>query len=469
MLFTIFLRNIILFLTVLLCSSTQAKSMSQEASLNCHLATAKKIILDSLPGEEVLAEKILINCIRLHPNDLEVILTLAQFIEQQVILGEKPPLEMHKSLSLVSQAYALAPYNPKVRYMLAHVLGTVGKYEEAQNLYDTTFQEFPYEKETLIEKAKLIVEKKPEEAFRLITESIKMGTSIDDVIVIILNCVRLKNQPDSYLEDLALVTKQFENRWLFHKLGLAYIEEKKYDLAAKAFSRAIQLGNSVESKLQLAIIQYQYLEEHKNSILNFKSLIQEAEKNKYMTQSSQALLYSHYSLALFTNHKIQEASRAAVQVALKSFSKREFIESLVYEYKSRHALPILQSALEIMIVNDPAFDLPHASLGEIYETKKDYLAALQAFDKAIIINPQKMLYVYHKSCVLARLGKKQESLQSLKIALNADNSLLKLAQSNPDFSVLKSDARFSEEFASLFSKKYDNTWVSTETDFKFVP
>ena len=368
-----------------ICTLAQSEENVQDSSANCHLAEAKKMITDVIPGEGVQAEKFLIQCVRTNPKYIEPILELAKLVEQQVSFGERPVFAIHKSIALVSQAYHLDPNNPKVRYVMAHLLGTIGQYEEAQNFYEKTMEEFPNSKETLIEKARLIGKQNPDEALRLITESVKLGTNSDDVIEVILNSIRFKNNTNSYSQDLSIAADQFKNRWLFHKLGLIYIEEKKYAQAAQAFHRAIELGNNIESKLQLAILQYQYLKNFKASILTFENLIQEMENKKYIPSSSHALVYSHYSLALYANNNIVGAAKAALQVVEKSFEKRDYIQSLVYEYKSRKALTVLQPALELVTLNDPTFDLAYTSLGEIYNQRKNYAKALEVLDKVIIL------------------------------------------------------------------------------------
>ena len=469
----------------------------------CRLDEAKKIMTDVIPGEEPQAEKLLINCIRMNPKYLEPILELAQLIELRVSVGERPLFDIHKSLALVSQAYALDPNSAKVRYAMAHMLGTIGQYEEAQSLYEKTMEEFPNNKETLVEKAKLLVEKDPDASLKLIQESVKMGTNVDDVIEIISSGIRYKSGLSSYSKSFSLVALQYKNRWLYHKLGLIYLEEKQFELAQDAFKRSVELGNTVEAKLQLAIVQYQYLKDFHNSILNFESLIKELELRKTISNSSRALVYAHYSLALFANNNIQSASNAAVQVVLKSSANRDYIKFLAYEYKSRHALQVLQPALELVTLNDPTSDLAFAFLGEIYKQTKNYAKALEVLDKAIILNPKndayyaikgtvfykssnyeealtnydyalllnpgKPAYLYNKACVLALLGKKTESLFYLKIVLNADKNFVSIAENDSDFSTIKSDINYSKEFASLFFQNYDSKWAATSPSFKSHP
>ncbi|MES2615675.1 MAG: hypothetical protein V4591_09690 [Bdellovibrionota bacterium] len=397
MLVQVFFRNFILFIILFLSQNAYSTEGSQEPSLNCHLIEAQKIISNLLPGEEDRAEKILINCIRINPNNLDSILELAGFIERQVSTGDKNIHEIHKSLALVSQAYTLAPRNPKVRYAMAHLLATVGQYEESQMLYEKTMEEFPLNKETLVEKAKFLTEKNSDEAVKTIAEAIRLGTSVDSVADILLSCIRLKNDEASYSASLEATAEQFHSKLLYHKLGLAYLDEKKYLQSAAAFKRSIELGDSINSKLQLAIIQYEYLKDFKNSFLNFESLLAEIKQKETISNAAQSLVYSHYSLALYLNNRINEASRAAVQVALNSYEKNDYLKSLMYEYKSRGAITVLQPALELAISNDPTFDLAHAYLAEIYKQTKDYTKALYEMDAAIALNPDTPIYFYNKA------------------------------------------------------------------------
>lgn len=415
----IILNIIVLFLTVVFYPNSNAEQNTPALNNDsrCHLNEAKKIISDALPGENTRAEKLLIHCIRVNPKNLEAILTLAQLTEKLVVSGEKSLFEIRKSLALLSQALALEPNNPKVRYAMAHLFATIGQFDESQNLYEKTMQEFPNSKETLIEKAKLIVEKDPDEALRLITDSIKMGTNVEEVINIILSSVHYKSNLNSYSKSLAIVSEQFQNRWLYYKLGMVYIEEKQYEAAAKAFNKAIQLGDTIEAKLQLAILQYKHLRDYKNSILNFEAIRKELEQRPAVSSLSHALVYSHYSLALYASNKKDEAAQAAKQVIMKSFGNRDFVKSLVYEYKERHALSLLQPALELVTLTDPSFDLAYAFLGEIYKENSDYNKSLDALDKAIALNKNNDVFYAIKGTVYYKLADYQNALKNFDQAL----------------------------------------------------
>lgn len=496
-------KTLILFAFIFSSQSAYSEKNSQESSPKCRIEEAKKIITDVLPGEENKAEKILINCIRLNPNDLTAILALAQLIEQGVYLQEKSIFDIHKSLALISQAYTLAPNDPKVRYTMVHILGTLGQYEEAQALYEKTMKEFPSSKETLIEKAKLVMEKNPDESLSYLFESIKMGTDIDDVTELIISSIRSQKNDSSYTKKLNFVAEKYQNRWLYHELGRAYLEEKKYSQAAFAFSKAIELGNIIESKLQLAILQYEHLNDYENSIENFENLINEFIHNKDISNKSIALVYSHYSLALLLNKEIQNASQAALLVEKNSYGNHDYLNALVYEFKMRHALAVLRPTLELAIFNDPTFDFAYAYLAEIKKDEKNYNLALENINKAIILNPKndyfyelrgsvyyKLLdyktalinfdkalelnpgipiYYYNKACILALLGNKKDSLYFLKLVLNKDIGFVELAKNDPDFNSIKSDILFSKEFASLVFENYNNKWVTREKDFKSLP
>ena len=486
-----------------LCHEVYGKANNQAPSLKCHLAEAKKIIADQMPGQELLAEKMLINCIRIHPKYLEPIIELAKFIEQEVNAGERPMFEVQKSLALVSQAYDIAPNNPRVRYVMAHLYATLGQYEESQSLYEKTIKEFPRNRDTFIEKARLLLDMDPGESLNLIEQSVNMGTNVDEIVDLILSCVRYKSTATTYSALLAEQADKYQNRWLSHKLGLVYLDEKKYKLAAQSFLKAIDLGNKIESKLQLGVVQYLYLNDFSGAVSNFESLLDEIKKGEFTPGASESLVYSHYALALLLNKNRQKSADAAIEVALKSNGNRDYLKSLVYEFKSRHELSLLQPALEAVVKIDPSFDMAYAYLGEIYEQKKQYPEAIDALEKAIILNPQndsyfamkgsiyyKMknfesslknyesaldlnhgapIYRYNIACIFALTGKIKEAINMLKLVLSADLNFLERAKNDPDFNLIKSDFYYAKEFASLFFQNYDGQWASTDSNLKSRP
>ena len=321
---------------------------------------------------------------------------------------------------------------------------------------------------------------------------------------ILLSCARYKSNLNTFSHELAIISDEFQNRWLYHKLGLVYVDEKKYDDAAKAFQKAIALGNEFESKLQLSIVQYLYLNQSKNAISNFKDLIALIKSTRtFSSASSLSLVYSHYSLALFLTHELELASQAALEVARMSSDSHEVIKSLVYEYKSRNALYILKPMLRLVIQNDPTFGIAYAFLGEIEKQAKNYSVAinylenalilepkndsyyamigsvyykltqykkaLEFFDLALKLTPSTPLYLYNKACSLALLGHKKEALFYLKIVFNADSNFIDLAKNDKDFFSIKLDKDFSKEFASLLFQNYDGKWASTDYNFKTRP
>ncbi len=462
---------------------------------------AKKMIIDSIDGQEALAEKILIECIRENPRDVEPIIELSKLIEKQISTGERPIFEIHKSLALISQAFDLESNNPKIRFLMAHMLNEVGHYEDSQILYKKTIELFPNNRDTFLEKSKEFIESNPDKALELVKSSIASGLNVDDALDVILSSIRFKSNLNTYSQVLSDTASEFQNRWLFHKLGLVYVEEKKYFEAAKAFENAIKLGNEFESKLQLAIVQYLYLNQAKKSISNFRELI--SQLNEKESASSLSLVYSHYSLALFLDHQFSQASQAALEVAKLNSENHEVIQSLVYEFKARNALEILSPMLKLMIENDPGFSLAYAFLAEIEKKKKQYILAKKHLEDAVILdpkndsyyamlgsvysselnfdkalsfynlalelNPSNSLYIYNKACSLAMLGKKKEALYFLKIVFTSDSDFIELAKNDKDFSSIKSDSKFAKEFANLIVQNYDGKWASTDNNFKTRP
>lgn len=134
---------------------------------------ARIIIVNSLPGEQIKAEKLLIESIRQNPKNVDSYIELAKLIQTQVALGNKYPQELQKSIILITQAYDLAPDRPRVCFARADLLYYTGQIKSAEELYLDTLARFPNHKDSLIEKARIFAERNPIEALRSIELALK--------------------------------------------------------------------------------------------------------------------------------------------------------------------------------------------------------------------------------------------------------------------------------------------------------
>ncbi|WP_186645123.1 tetratricopeptide repeat protein [Fluviispira vulneris] len=473
------------------------KDYNSESSTQLYL-TAKRIIVDSLPGEQVKAEKLLIESIRQNPKNINAYVALAKLIQSQVAQGNKYPQELHKSITLINQAYEIDPERPKTRFASADILFYTGQVKSAEDLYLDTMTRFPNHRDTYIEKTRIYSEKNPQESIRNAEAALKLGASTDDISQYLSSALIRSTKKEVLANKLKSYAQKYPDRWLWHKTALAYANNRNYKEATNAFEKAITLGNDVESRLQLAVMQYSIESKNKKAIENLNKLITILGEKEYISTTAYSLVYAHLSLAYFKDKKNEEAALAATYAAKSSGESKQFYTSLVAEYKKINALYILDNSLNYLIKEEPSFELPYTVFAEINRNNKKYGTAIEMYDKAISLEPKRddlfaeraityyksssyenaledfeaalklrphtAIYLYNKACMLALLGKKADALKTLKLAFIEDKKLIELARVDSDFASIKSDNLYSSQFASLILEDFDEKWSVTESE-----
>ncbi len=481
--------------------SKQSKEtiIGSESSIRLY-KEAKAIIVNALPGEQIRAEKILIESIRQNPKNVDAYLELSKLIQMEVAQGYRQPYELQKSIALITQAYELNSKRPKTSFARADILYYSGQPKVAEEIYIETLSKYPEHLDSYIEKARIFAEKNPQESLKNIELALRNGASTDDISQFATTAIVKLTKPEMTGNALKEFAKKHPDRWIWHKAALAFANIKNYNEATKAFEKAISLGNDIESRLQLAVMQYSFQNKNVPAIENLEKLLATLSKRKYIAPSAFSLVYAHISMANFKNNNKEDASLAAIYSAETGYDNKQFYTSLVSEYKKLNALYILEGSLKYLIKEEPDYVLSYSIYGELYrnnkkyddsiemynraldldDTKDDlfaeraisyyknnnYLKALNDFESALKLHPHKAIYIYNKACMLALLGKKSEALQNLKLALIEDKKLIELARFDSDFASIKSDSEYSSQFASLILDDIDDKWVATDTGSK---
>lgn len=335
-----------------------AYGSAQEASPVCQLPIAQKLLKSILPTNEDRAEKILINCVRLSPRNADALVELALLIQHQVLAEVRPLADLQKSMALLSQAIDLQPNNTKVLYSMSQILAMAGQTDSAKQLFEDIQGHFPYDPYTLREKAKLQLEHNPQQALVLIEQAVQLGlphTEAHDILVGALESIHQGSSSLSYTAALASRAQQWHEPFLYYKLGLSYAEQKNYKKAAQSFDQVLALEDMKEARLQLAVLQYQNLNKPRQALEHLKLLTNQLDEDT--PSLTKALLYAHYSLALYAAKDHNGAAAAAAQAVRNSYENPDCIRAIVAEYRSRKALFILNQALELLAVQDPTFTL----------------------------------------------------------------------------------------------------------------
>lgn len=483
----IFCKNYFL-LIVIGCFLTLTSYGKESTSNELYLA-AEKLIGDALPGEDVAAERDLIQCLRLEPKHVDAMLLLAQLTLEQVQRGERPIVDMQRSLTLVGQAFSLAPNRPKVRLRMAHLFALMGQMENARTLYFSTLEAFPEHKETYIERAKVFAAYDPQQSLQFVQKALKAGARVEELRSIIVDAYESQLPSHSLAELLEAFVQKHPDRWLWHKVGMAYLEKNNFAKSEAAFRQAIELGNVIESRLQLGVMEYVNEKKYSAAIKDFNLLLHAMDQRPALNSSSRALAFSHLSLAYFYNHDLKNAQKAALSSAHLSLNEKQYFRSLVLEYRKLKSLSVLRDALNYLVKADPVSEFAYqtraemhveeksydqainddslalalndkndslyAHRGAIYHQKSDYELAFKDFAAASALKPTQASHLYNQACALARLGQFAQALVFLKKAVGLDSQLKDLATTDLDFAGFKSQHELADEFASLVFQHYD--------------
>lgn len=146
---------------------------------------------------------------------------------------------------------------------------------------------------------------------------------------------------------------------------------------------------------------------------------------------------------------------AAFSLAVKDFQKgdfdktvasfKDFIEKFPVDKelvdRARAYLAIAQKKPKKEIASPKSFgDHYHLAVAKI--NQKDYPAALKALDKALEFKEQEGLVYYLQADTYSLMGQTDESLETLKKAVQKDRNFAVLAQNEPDFEPLWEDKKF---------------------------
>lgn len=157
----------------------------------------------------------------------------------------------------------------------------------------------------------------------------------------------------------------------------------------------------------------------------------------------------------FTTSFIKKNSKVRTQSTPSSNFKKNFLLLLGLPILFGFSIPLSElgarifSQREISLQGMPLQSLlleerKHRQKGNMYFTETRYEEALVEYNKALQIIPYKFETLYNKACILALLDKKQEALQTLKIAALIHNYAVDLAIDDSDLDNLRGMDEFKE-------------------------
>lgn len=258
--------------------------------------------------------------------------------------------------------------------------------------------------------------------------------------------------------------------------GESLFQNGQIQKSKQAFEKSIALGNHINGKLGLGVLEYKKRNHPKRAQKLFTDLIHYFDGKKYFPAQFYAIVYSHLSLVylkLKDQNNFQDTLKKLAY--FEALSEEKYTPSLVFEYRSLHQEKFLIGYLQECLKHDPFYAAGYADLADIYidqgqwdkaleridqsvllaphnmeflekrgrlhYLKRDYGQALLDYQTALKIQPDKAENFYNLACVLNLLGKKEESQKNLEAALQRDESLRFVAKKDPDLKGLRVEAQ----------------------------
>ncbi len=441
-----------------------------------HVETARALLSNAIPEERAIAEQELVSATRVCRTCPDAYVELGRLWLTDYSLGRAGLSALQRAASMAEISKDLEPTRPAGDYLAAEILFTIGRQAEALRLYTNARQLYPEHVETLAFDTRLWADVDPARALKSAQKAIAQGYPIQELSPWIGNALLKSTSEEKSGDALQKFAEVYPDRWLWHRAAMAYAGQKNWFSARIAFQRAIDLGNTLESPLQLAIFEYKDMNLAKQGAKRLTELLDVIRKNKTLSTDSRALVESHAAFAHLAAQNPTVAKIHADRALGLSLNNQTRVSQIVEFFRDSNQLGLLRDSLERVIAGNPLLEEAHLALAMISSQRKDYSsaldhltsaialapnkdelysargyaaylatkyeAALQDFDVAIKQRPEHAPYHYNRACLLSLLGRNSEAFDSLKNAVLMNEALRQQAETDSDLDNLKSDKEF---------------------------
>ena len=281
---------------------------------------------------------------------------------------------------------------------IASFFSGAGEYQKARKLYREMYRSDPSQKEAQLNDAILVY------------RDLKQVGVAQNILI------QLLKSDDGRLTDRSKSIAQYY-------LGNTYLSERNWEMAGKAYLRAISGLKDYESMLYLIMDEYN-------------------KKN-----STDQLLY------------VLDELTSVIPGSALIFAVRGQVLS---DKLSRHVLAL--DSYQKALILDPNRSEFHIGMGLVYYRMKNMIEALNQFNLAAEIDPTDAIAKYNEACILAILGRKEKALVSLEEAIDLDPNLQRTAEKDKDLETIRTDKRFSEIVLNKNTKTVQRNDGETEED-----
>lgn len=448
-----------------------------------HIETARQLISNAIPEERPRAEQELVNATRLCRNCFEAYAELGRLWLTDYTLGRAGVSSLQKAAGMAEISKELSPNSPLGDYLGVEILLTIGRQAEAFKLYSRARQAFPDHVETLAFDARLWAEVEPLRSLNAAQQAISQGYPIQQLSAWIGNAIIKSTGEEKSGEALQKFAEVYPDRWLWHRAAMAHAAQKNWVAAIVSFRKAIELGNNLESPLQLAILEYKEMNLPKEGAQRLIELLKVVETHSSLSADSRALVESHAAYALLASNQFDSARRHAEKALDLSVNNQARVLQIVETFRNGNQLTLLADALHRITLSNPLLEEVHLALAMISSQRKDYPStldhlssaialapnrddlysargyaaylatkyeiALQDFETAIKQKPEHATYHYNRACLLSLLGRNSEAFESLKTAVLFNEALRQQAGTDTDLENLRQDKEFEVQLTEL--------------------
>jgi len=444
---------------------------------------AQKMLADAIPEERNSAEEKLIEATRVCRTCPEAYAVLSRIWLTDYTLGRAGISSLQKAATMAEIVKELSPDSPAGEYLGVEVLLTIGRHSEAFKLYSSAKSTYPDHVETDAFEARLWSEVEPVRALKSAQAALSKGYPLQELSAWIGNAIVKSVGEDAGGDALAKFAEVYPDRWLWHRAAMAYADESNLEKAHHAFEKAIQLGNTLESELQLAIIEYRDMKMSEKAVVRLERLNNRVRDSKTLGPESLALVETHMAFAQLAANNTDKAKYHAGKAISLSVNNEARVNQIIETFKNENKLAAIEPQLLKLVLSNPLLEEAHLALAIIATQSKNYLAtvehlssaialaperddlysargqalyldtqyetALQDFEYAIKQKPDYAPYHYNKACLLSLLGRKSEAFESLKTALIINQSLKEQAVDDTDLDNLRFDQEYETRLAQL--------------------
>jgi tetratricopeptide (TPR) repeat protein len=462
-------------------SKQVAETSAQKA--NRLVEHARQLIADAIPEERDVAERELIEATRACRTCADAHIELGKLWLTDYSLGRGGTTSLQKAATMAEISSDLEPDNPRSEYLGVELLLTIGRQAEAFRLYKSTVEKYPDHIETLAFDARLWAEVEPKKALAAAQKAIAMGYSLQELSPWIGNAIVKSNSEELSGPALEAFASVYPDRWLWHRAAMAHSSQKNWSAAKSAFEKSITLGNTIESPLQLAILEYKEMGQAKQSAQRLQELLKRIANRPSLSDDAVSLVETHASFAHLAARDFPSAQVHAEKALKLSAVNNARIAQIIDTFRNEKQLALIADGLRRTVLLNPMLEEAHLALAMIATQSENYTAtiehltsaialtpdrddlysargqasylatryevALEDFEAAIRQNPEHAPYHYNKACLLSLLGRKDEAYESLKIAVIKNSRLRDHAGTDRDLLNLRLDKEFESRLAQL--------------------